>query len=763
MLNFVRQLPFFTYLLIFALLQLLLTGLLSYGKQQVVDSYQQQFALELENNFAFALSHYRELSQLFFKTKINKPSILSLMEQAATASEGEQIRLRKQLFVDVQPMFKAVKSRFRHVHFHLADGDSFLRMHMPKLFGDNLYQARESIRLIGEEKQFLEGFELGGHYYAIRYLYPLFNAEHTFLGSVETGISFQQFRKSLHELAKGDYFLLVRREIAEKKLVVNGKENFQSSLLSDQFLMEKTDLDDKEMRGHISLDILTRIEKNIKKQAELRFNEERPFSLTTKVAGQVYLVSFLPLKNIINNEIGYLLWYAEDPNFTYIERGYILSYFIGTILVFFILFLYRWSTNKIFSQLNFQQNLIDSIPTPLFYTDSLGKYLGSNTTFSKLFSLSDLPSQSGEKKIDPPLDSILPPSIMNLSLAEEKGFAGEEISLADQVTGQDSYFYCYTSRFDNPIEKQSGLITAMFDVSERKETEKELNRSHAEIEQIFNMAADGMRVIDKNNNILRVNGRFLQMSGMEEQELLALKCYEIFADSTCMADSCPLEQILAGQKWIEHEAVKCFPNGKKIPCIVTATPYLDSNGKVIGIIEDFKDISDRKQFEQQLKQLARTDELSGLMNRRGFIRSAEQMLRLARRQKKELFLLFADLDNMKMINDNYGHIKGDFALQQTAELLRNTYRETDIIGRLGGDEFAVLLFDVSVKEKENIADRFQKNLGEWNKYSREKFTLALSIGVVQYHSRSQEDMEALLHRADQAMYEEKNRRKASSR
>jgi diguanylate cyclase (GGDEF)-like protein/PAS domain S-box-containing protein len=767
MINFGRQLSFVTYLLIFALLQLLLTGLLSYGKQQVSDSYREQFALQLENDFAFTLSHYRELSQLFFQTEVNQPSILSLMEQAGRASEEERTRLRQQLLVDIQPMFDAVKNRLRHVHFHLADGDSFLRMHMPDLFGDNLYEARESIRLIGKEKQFLEGFELGRHHYAIRYLYPLFNMENTFLGSVETGISFHQFRKSLYELAKGEYFLLVKRDIAEKKLVAGGKENFQFSLLSDQFLMEKIDLNEKEMLehvqgpNHISSAVLTEIGKNIKKQAELQFSEEKAFSLPTRVARQDYLVSFLPLKNIVNNDIGYLVWYTRDATFAYIERGYFLSYFIGTILVLFILILYRWSTNKIFSQLNFQQNLIDSIPTPLLYTDSLGKYLGSNTTFSKSFSFSEEISLQGEKKIDPPLDSILPQSIIKLSRAEEKGFAGEEISLPDQVTGQKRYFYCYTSRFDNPAERQSGLITAMFDVSDRKEAEKELSKSHAEIEQIFNTAADGMRVVDKDYNVLRVNWRLLEMSGMEEQELLNLKCYEVFQGVACKTDTCPLQRILGGEEWVEYEAIKRFPNGKKVPCIITATPYRDSDGEVVGIIEDFKDISDRKEFEQQLKQLARTDDLTGLMNRRGFIRSSEHMLHLAARQKKEIFLLFADLDNMKNINDDYGHIKGDFALQQTAELLSNTYRETDIIGRLGGDEFAVLLFDVSVKEKDTIADRFQQNLVEWNKHSTEDFVLALSIGVVQYPSGSQEDMEALLHRADQAMYEVKKQRKVS--
>lgn len=657
MITFARQFSFPTYLLIFVLLEILLAGLLSYGKKQVSDSYQQQFSSKLENAFAFTLSHYRDLSDSFFYTEINQPAILSFMEQADSGSEEEKMSLRQDLFTEIGQKFTLVKNKLLHLHFHLPNGDSFLRMHMPKLFGDNLHQARESIRLVAREKKFIEGFELGHHFYAIRYLYPLFNSERKFLGSVETGISFQQFRKSLNKLARGRYFLLIKKETAEKKLVADGKANFQPSFLSNQFFMEKTDLNEEETQNPLSepdgiaQPVMKEIENNIKKQAAKLLLKGEAFNLTTKVAGQPYLVSFLPIKNIINSDIGYLVWYSRDTNFSYIERGYIISYFIGSILIFINLFLYRWSTNKIFTHL-----------------------------------------------------------------------------------------------------------------SQLKEAEKNLGESHAEMEQIFNTAADGMRVVDKNYNVLRVNGRFLQMSGMEERELLTLKCYEIFSSSNCMRSNCPLNRIIGGgEEWVEKESIKEFSNGRRIPCIITATPYRNSNNEIVGIIEDFKDISDRKEFEEQLKLQARTDALTGLMNRRGFIRSAEKMLRLAKRQENTLFLLFADLDNMKCINDDLGHAKGDFALQETAKLLTNTYRETDIIGRLGGDEFAVLLIDVSPIEKENIAARFQDNLNQWNKNSGEPFSLSMSIGVVQSHPENPEDMESLLYQADQAMYKIKKQRKTRNR
>lgn len=230
-----------------------------------------------------------------------------------------------------------------------------------------------------------------------------------------------------------------------------------------------------------------------------------------------------------------------------------------------------------------------------------------------------------------------------------------------------------------------------------------------------------------------------------------------------MTSSCPLTQILAGEEWVESELIKKMPDGREIPCIVTATPYRDGDGVLVGIIEDFKDISDRKDLERRLEMLSRTDELTGLLNRRGFISDAEQMLSLSRRQNKNLFLVFADMDNMKEINDRFGHDKGDYALRTLAELLGKGCRESDIICRLGGDEFAILLVDVVSGEEERIVSRFQDTLSLWNMSATEGFELALSMGIVKARADISEGIEDLLKRADLAMYRVKKERKSQEK
>ncbi len=123
-----------------------------------------------------------------------------------------------------------------------------------------------------------------------------------------------------------------------------------------------------------------------------------------------------------------------------------------------------------------------------------------------------------------------------------------------------------------------------------------------ELMQIFNTAADGMRVIDKDFNTLRVNETFLKLSHTTLEENIGKKCYDLFRGPVCHTPNCPINQILKGIPRFETEVKKVRRDGSCVPCIVTATPFEDHSGQIIGVVEDFKDISERKQSEQEIKE-----------------------------------------------------------------------------------------------------------------------------------------------------------------
>jgi diguanylate cyclase (GGDEF)-like protein len=178
-----------------------------------------------------------------------------------------------------------------------------------------------------------------------------------------------------------------------------------------------------------------------------------------------------------------------------------------------------------------------------------------------------------------------------------------------------------------------------------------------------------------------------------------------------------------------------------------------------GII---RDITERKQFEQAIQTLSLVDELTGLYNRRGFVTLAEQQLKIAKRTRRDLYLIFADMDGLKPINDKYGHGVGDRLLCEVARMLRMNFRDSDIIARISGDEFVVLIMEPNGSSPEDLLQRLQARIAERNEHEFPP-PLSVSAGLARFEGANPCSLEELLHQADALMYEEKRRKRAQAR
>jgi diguanylate cyclase (GGDEF)-like protein len=163
-------------------------------------------------------------------------------------------------------------------------------------------------------------------------------------------------------------------------------------------------------------------------------------------------------------------------------------------------------------------------------------------------------------------------------------------------------------------------------------------------------------------------------------------------------------------------------------------------------------------LREKLSFMSFTDELTGLYNRRGFFALADQQLKLSNREKKGMFLISSDIDNLKKINDTLGHIEGDAALLETAIILKKSFRESDIISRLGGDEFVILATENPETTIETLTVRLKANLNDHNTSANKPYMLSLSIGVAHYDPVHPISIEELLFKADKLMYEEKEQK-----
>jgi two-component system, cell cycle response regulator len=167
----------------------------------------------------------------------------------------------------------------------------------------------------------------------------------------------------------------------------------------------------------------------------------------------------------------------------------------------------------------------------------------------------------------------------------------------------------------------------------------------------------------------------------------------------------------------------------------------------------------RREREEHLRRSAENllliDELTQLNNRRGFFELGEQALKIARREQHTMALFFMDLNGLKQINDKLGHVIGDEALRDTAEVLRNTFRGSDIVARIGGDEFVALAHLHSELDVETLCARLREHLREFNAARTRSYEVDLSIGATLVDEPADQDLEEFIARADEAMYRDK--------
>jgi two-component system, cell cycle response regulator len=168
---------------------------------------------------------------------------------------------------------------------------------------------------------------------------------------------------------------------------------------------------------------------------------------------------------------------------------------------------------------------------------------------------------------------------------------------------------------------------------------------------------------------------------------------------------------------------------------------------------------ERNRLIQQLRAISVTDELTGLYNRRGFLMLAKKQLELAARMNKTMWLIYMDVDNMKWINDNLGHHEGDTALRNTANILHQTFRESDIIARIGGDEFAVIAFEDTGTGADSMISRISTDMVNFNAEENRAYKLSVCIGAVPCNAQADCDISILLSKADKLMYEQKMAKK----
>ncbi len=296
---------------------------------------------------------------------------------------------------------------------------------------------------------------------------------------------------------------------------------------------------------------------------------------------------------------------------------------------------------------------------------------------------------------------------------------------------------------------------------ERKKTDIQLRASEARARAISDSSIDGIIVMDGEGVITYFNKAAERVFGYTEQEVLGMKLHDMMVSEKARLQYYRKLPVFdeTGQcevigKTLELTGTK--KDGSTFPLELSVSSFrINNKWHSAGTV---RDITRRKQMEEQLRMTAITDELTGLFNRRGFFRLAEQQCKLADRTKRKMSLLYIDLNDMKAINDTLGHDAGDRALIDSAAILKKTFRESDIMARIGGDEFAVLLTEHSDVDIDSISiGNLRTSTGIFNQENKRDYIVSFSIGSAHFDPANPCSSGELLLKADAAMYEDKKR------
>ncbi|PKN99036.1 MAG: hypothetical protein CVU42_09215 [Chloroflexi bacterium HGW-Chloroflexi-4] len=219
-----------------------------------------------------------------------------------------------------------------------------------------------------------------------------------------------------------------------------------------------------------------------------------------------------------------------------------------------------------------------------------------------------------------------------------------------------------------------------------------------------------------------------------------------------------LFQSLTGDYCFEKQIIR---ENQKTVYEITVSLLRNKQQFVVGYLLVMHDISNRKKIEEELHELSLVDDLTKLINRRGFFVLSDQLCTFCLRMEMNAILFFFDMDNLKQINDQFGHAAGDQAIIDMAFILKKSFRSSDIVARFGGDEFVVLAIETTENSKKSMFARLEEQLKNMISDKTNNFNLSFSTGSAIYEWKNPVSLERLVNDADQAMYIEKQSKKRS--
>ena len=268
---------------------------------------------------------------------------------------------------------------------------------------------------------------------------------------------------------------------------------------------------------------------------------------------------------------------------------------------------------------------------------------------------------------------------------------------------------------------------------------------------LYGKTEDPIVMLDKNHCIIDINNAFRKKFGFKKSEIEGQNINKLFNNIKKNTVEKDMSNNLLKGETIIREETRYDKKGNSIECLIKGIPVMKDDD-LIGAYVIYNDITERKKEEEQIKYLSLHDQLTGLYNRRYF---EDTIARIDRSRKLPVGIITADIDNLKQINDLYGHCIGDEYIKETARVIKTSIRDGDIASRMGGDEFSIILPEVERQDIVKIKDRIQEKI-ENIQLEDFDFSVSMGIGIKTSHD---ENLEDIIKYSDKKMYQMKKKTK----
>ncbi|MHB9096580.1 MAG: sensor domain-containing diguanylate cyclase [Syntrophales bacterium] len=417
-------------------------------------------------------------------------------------------------------------------------------------------------------------------------------------------------------------------------------------------------------------------------------------------------------------------------------------------------------TSELQNERSFLRKVIDTVPSPIFVKDSQGHYLLVNKAMARFFGTT---AEEMVGKTNREFDFMLSSKQMQHLLQEDRQVSedGPEIRMEAKIAGIDRQFHWFTTVKVPLLDEDGGHNEELFvatEITKRKQAEDLLRQSEEKLRLALDAAEQGTWDWDIVADELIWSERCKSLYGLSPE---AEMNYALFLNTIHPNDRdrivYAIKQSLEQKTDYDVEMRVLWPDGTVRWIASKGRGFYDEAGEAVRMSGMAWDVTLRKHYEEEIRTLSNTDELTGIYNRRGFLTLAEQELKRAERTKKGLLFIYADLDGLKLINDTLGHQKGDEALIEAAMILKEVFRESDIIARIGGDEFALLVSETPTTYANMVKMRLQQQIDVRNASANREYRISLCTGVAHYDPHNPVSLDKLISIADAAMYENKRR------